>query len=190
MWVSREEPAFVSAEGERRESGCPLVQPRSPLPTSRDLLPTSQRVSRRPVTGSEHRVPSATPNRGDPGWPPLGRLWSPAPPRNLQASCTQASQVGGAALPQTFLRSGCPHASRPLPILGHPVLVPELTLKLTPGSGYPFLPPLLSFLPVSDSCPSRTFWPHLTRFLCVSEVCGTVTPHSRRLFHWGGWSVS
>lgn len=106
MWVSREEPAFVSAEGERRESGCPLVQPRSPLPTSRDLLPTSQRVSRRPVTGSEHRVPSATPNRGDPGWPPLGRLWSPAPPRNLQASCTQASQVGGAALPQTFLRSG------------------------------------------------------------------------------------
>lgn len=106
-------------EGERRESGCPLVQTRSPLPTSRDLPRASQRVSRHPVTGSEHWIPSATSSRGEPGRPPLGRLWSPAPPRSLQARSTQTSQVGGADLPPTFLQSGrsprVPAASHPGP---------------------------------------------------------------------------
>lgn len=190
MWVSREEPAFVSAEGERRESGCPLVQPRSPLPTSRDLLPTSQRVSRRPVTGSEHRVPRPLQIEATQGGPRSGVSGLRLRPATSRPAVPKPPKWAALLCPRHSYEAGCPHASRPLPILGHPVLVPELTLKLTPGSGYPFLPPLLSFLPVSDSCPSRTFWPHLTRFLCVSEVCGTVTPHSRRLFHWGGWSVN
>lgn len=90
-----------------------------------------------------------------------------------------APWLGCAALPHASAKRTVPtRPPRPPPIPSHPALVPERVLKVMPGSGAHFCLLNLHFCQPETSCPSRTTWPHLARFLCVSEVGLPTAPGS------------